>query len=694
MMIARLTEHPILNVRKGELVEFSFDGKKMQGQAGEMLSTALIANGVKVFSRHRSGDAPQGIFCANGQCAQCTVIVNGLPVKSCITPLEKGMVVETLNHLPKLPHAAPDLPAHPPRELTCDVLVVGAGPSGIRASVELGQLGFSVIVVDDKAEPGGKLVLQTHKFFGSVEDCFAGTRGHVIGQILGEEMRQTPGVKVIPNSTVAALYSDGKAAVFEENRRYTHVNFRGLIAATGARERSLVFPGNDLPGVYGAGAFQTLVNRDLVKAAGRVLVVGCGNVGLIAAYHALQAGITVVGLVDIAPEVTGYKVHGDKIRRMGVPIYLRHTVLCVEGDDMVERATIAPVDSDGRPLLEEAKTFAVDTVLIAVGLASVDEYFADAQEFGFPVVKTGDADEIAEASSAMLGGRIAGRKMARLLGKDTPVPEEWREKMEILKSRPGRVMEREKPILSRETFRPVFHCMQEIPCDPCTTVCQFDSIKLKGETGTIMDLPEFDGKCIACGLCAAICPGLAITLARLSPNPGMAEVVLPHEFSTAYEAGSQIPICDLDGNVLGQGTVLKQRYFRKYGTHLITVEVPEEWAHLAAGIRVQPEGDVQPLSEAEFQYFPEDGIVCRCERVTVKEILDFARENPIHDLNQLKAIRVSMGACGGKTCNVLVPRILGQAGVDPSSLAPATRRPVTVEIPMWAIGNQEQDGEA
>ena len=214
------------------------------------------------------------------------------------------------------------------------------------------------------------------------------------------------------------------------------------------------------------------------------------------------------------------------------------------------------------PLLDEAQTFAVDTVLIAVGLVPVDEYFADAQEFGFPVVKTGDADEIAEASSAMLGGRIAGRKMARLLGMDAVIPTEWQEKMEILKSRPGQTWERSKPELSQESFRPVFHCVQEIPCNPCTTVCRFDSIKLKGETGTIMDLPEFEGRCIACGLCVAICPGFVITLARLSEKPGLAEVVLPHEFANTYEPGSQVTLCDIDGNVLGQGTVLAQRFSR------------------------------------------------------------------------------------------------------------------------------------
>lgn len=688
VMTARLNEHPILSLQEGELVEFVFDGETMTGRAGEMLSTALIANGVKVFSRHRIGDAPQGIFCANGQCAQCTVIVNGRPVKSCITPLEPGMVVETLHQLPKLPKEGLQGSPNKPEELQCDVLIIGAGPSGIRAAVELSELGFSVILVDDKAQLGGKLVLQTHKFFGSVEDCFAGTRGHAIARILQAELENAPNVKVMLNSTVAAVYSDGKAAVFEDNRRYTHVSFQGLIVAAGARERSLVFPGNDLPGVFGAGAFQTLVNRDLVKPSQRVLIVGCGNVGLIAAYHALQAGINVAALVDIAPEISGYKVHADKIKRMGVPIYLEHTVVCAEGDGKVERATIAPVNESGSPILSEAQTFAVDTVLIAVGLTSVDEFFLDAQGYDFTVLKTGDADEIAEASSAMLGGRIAGRRMAQLLGKEVDVPSEWSEKQAILKSRPGRVFDRERPELT-ENFQPVFHCMQEIPCNPCTTVCRFDSIKLVGETDSILDLPQFEGKCIGCGLCAAICPGLAISLARLSDKPGYADVVVPHEFSHPYEIGDQITVCDINGQELGQGTVRNTQFFRKYQTHLITVQVPVEWGTTAAGIRVQNLSEAEPLPEPQFEYIPEDGIVCRCERITVREIIEFAQENRVQDLNQLKAIRVGMGACGGKTCSVLLPRIMAQAGVNGRALEPLTRRPVSVEIPLWAVGNLE-----
>ncbi|MHA1550968.1 MAG: FAD-dependent oxidoreductase, partial [Candidatus Heimdallarchaeaceae archaeon] len=98
----------------------------------------------------------------------------------------------------------------------------------------------------------------------------------------------------------------------------------------------LAFPGNTLPGVYGAGAFQTLVNRDLIKSSDKIFIIGGGNVGIIAGYHAIQAGIEVVGLVEALPFVSGYKVHEDKLRRLDVPIYTRHTVTAAHGKDHVE----------------------------------------------------------------------------------------------------------------------------------------------------------------------------------------------------------------------------------------------------------------------------------------------------------------------------------------------------------------------
>ena len=221
---------------------------------------------------------------------------------------------------------------------------------------------------------------------------------------------------------------------------YVLVEPQVILVATGARERFLAFRGNTLPGVYGAGAFQTLVNRDLIRPAEKLFIVGGGNVGLIAGYHALQAGIEVVGLVEALPECGGYKVHKDKLVRMGVPIYTSHTVLSANGEDKVESVTIAQVDEKFRPIPGTEKSFACDSVLIAVGLDPVDEFYRKAKDFGIRAFAAGDAEEIAEASAAMFSGKIKGLEIAQALGCDVgEIPSDWYRTGEILKSRPGPV---------------------------------------------------------------------------------------------------------------------------------------------------------------------------------------------------------------------------------------------------------------
>jgi sarcosine oxidase, subunit alpha len=685
----RVTKHPILKTDLNKKsADFIFNGEKLSGYEDEPVSSALFANSIKEFSIHEVGDAPQGMFCANGQCSHCTLIIDGIPLKSCITPLKAGMDIRTLIHLPKLPEDDSDFVNFELKEMKCDVLVVGGGPSGLTSAIELAKLGFEIILVDDKEKLGGKLLLQTHKFFGSIEDCYAGTRGIDIAEILEEEIRSFPNIKVIINSSVVAVYKDNKIGLYINNKSYSIVDFDGLVISAGAREKNLIFPGNDLPGVYGAGAFQTLVNRDLVRASNRVFILGSGNVGLIAAYHALQAGITAVGIAEILPEVSGYKVHADKIKRMGVPIYLKHTVLTAEGNGKVERITIAEVDENFNPLLETAKTFEVDTLLIAVGLTSIDEFYNTAVQYGFKVVKTGDAEEIAEASSAMFGGRIAGLKLAKMLGKEIDIDEEYYKKAEILKSHPGKIYS--EPVIEiSDKYIPILHCYQEIPCNPCISVCPSGAIKLQDALGSIMDLPYFDGECTRCGQCIAVCPGLAISVAKKLYGD-FAEVILPHEFIPNFSANEFIPLTDNEGNYLEKGEVIRINYSKKYKTHLVSLKVSLENATKIAGIRIQDEEKTKPLLKAIFNYLPDNAIVCRCERVTIKQVIDFIKENDIHDANQLKQIRVGMGACGSRTCSVLLPKVFSAAGINWYEVTQNTKRPLSVEIPMCVLANESK----
>ena len=146
------------------------------------------------------------------------------------------------------------------------------------------------------------------------------------------------------------------------------------------------------------------------------------------------------------PECGGYKVHADKLKRLGVPIYTAHTILSANGRERVESVTIAAVDRSFRPLPGTEKTFACDTILIAVGLNPIDEFTQEARAAGIPVFAAGDAHEIAEASSAMFNGRIVGLEIARELGAVVAeIPESWRTKAGVLKSHPGAVREPKSP---------------------------------------------------------------------------------------------------------------------------------------------------------------------------------------------------------------------------------------------------------
>jgi sarcosine oxidase subunit alpha len=295
-------------------------------------------------------------------------------VKSCIERIEPGMSVRPMDGLPVLPlETMPPLMSEIPL-VHIPVLILGGGPAGLSAAIELGKLGIDVILIDDKHRLGGKLVLQTHRFFGSTQAVYAGTRGIDIATRLTDEVSQYPSVQIWLQSTALAVFSDQKVGILKHGSQYTLVRPDTLLVATGAREKFLAFPGNTLPGVYGAGAFQTLVNRDLVRPSVKLFIVGGGNVGLIAGYHALQAGIKVVGLVESLPEIGGYKVHRDKLARMGVPIYTSHTVLSANGAEKVESVTIAGVDQKFQLIAGTERSFECDSLLIAVGLDPVDEF--------------------------------------------------------------------------------------------------------------------------------------------------------------------------------------------------------------------------------------------------------------------------------------------------------------------------------
>lgn len=686
---ARVMHHPVLPPLSESWVKFTFNGREMIGRIGEMVSSAVFANGEHIFGHHHKDGSAQGIFCANGQCSQCALIIDGIPLKSCIVPLEEGMIVKSVEGLPALEDLEPPS-LRSVESIETDVLIIGAGPSGMAAAKELGASGLNVILADDKDRLGGKLVLQTHKFFGSEEDCRAGVRGTKIAQLLAEELTEFSSIDVWLQSIVLAVFSDGTIGIRKPDG-YKIVKPKQLLVAAGAREKSLPFPGCTIPGVYGAGAFQTLVNRDQIRCSERLFILGGGNVGLIGAYHALQAGMTVVGLAEAMPTCGGYKVHADKIVRMGVPVYTRHTVLAAHGEENLRSVTISEIDEDFNPIPGTEKNFQVDTLLVAVGLSSVNEFHAKAVEYGIPSMLTGDSEEIAEASAAMFSGRICGRKIADTLsGESGTIPQDWLDKAEILKSPGGSV---EKYIESdiRTGVFPVIHCYQEIPCNPCMTVCPKGLIVTSGHP--ILGLPKYNDGCIGCKKCIAVCPGLAVTLVDYRKNSEFPTVTVPWELGDSLlEKGQTVTLTEWQGKPIGSGVVVGLKNTTGYpSTMLLDILVNQDLANRVAGVRIQaPE---VTLAEKTIPELPiaDDAIVCRCERVTAGEIRVLLREG-VRDMNELKArSRAGFGSCGGKTCKTLVPRIVRSEGITFDEITDFTERPLFAETRLGVFCGREDE---
>lgn len=321
--------------------------------------------------------------------------------------------------------------------INSEVAIIGGGPAGLCAAISAAKAGAKVVLIDRNKRLGGQLIKQTHMFFGS-EKQYASTRGFDIANILLNKLEKYKDrVYILNDTTVLGMYEDGMITL-ELKGKYEKLKSKATVIATGASEKTLAFPNNDLPGIYGAGAVQTLMNVYGVMPGQKALMVGAGNIGLIVSYQLLQAGVDVVAIIDASPRIGGYLVHAAKVRRMGVPIYTRYTVKKAIGERFLEKAIIWELNEDWKPIIGTEKEFDVDVMCISVGLSPLSELLFQAgcemkyiPELGGQVpirneeyettkegiFVAGDVSGIEEASSAMVEGYLVGLCAAKKIGR-------------------------------------------------------------------------------------------------------------------------------------------------------------------------------------------------------------------------------------------------------------------------------------
>ena len=373
---------------------FEFEGRAFQGFAGDTISSALAAAGQMTLGRSFKYHRRRGIFSLANHDANNLFQSGDEPnVRGDVTPLAAGLRVEAVNTVGGLEQdrgrfvewLAPFMPvgfyykafhgrafprwerriramsglgravADAPRERTskryafCDVLVIGAGPSGMAAALSAADAGARVLLVDENAHPGG-----SGRWSGA-------SPGEIEGLI--DRVAATPGIELLTSTYAAGYYADHWVSLVEP-ARMTKVRAGAVVFATGVVEQPAVFRNNDLPGVLLGSAAQRLLHRYAIAPGKRAVILTANREGYELARELRVQGVTVAAVLDLRAGFGG-EAHGLGDMRCVAGVV---PVEAIAGKGGALRALrVRIVGDEAREGAME--TIACDALLMSVGFA-------------------------------------------------------------------------------------------------------------------------------------------------------------------------------------------------------------------------------------------------------------------------------------------------------------------------------------
>ena len=443
----------------------TFDGTPLDALEGEAVAAALSAAAIVAFRRTRLG-APRGLWCGMGACFDCLVTIDGAAnQRACMAKVRAGMRIQS-QATPAVP-LAPDAAGGAPEERRCDVLVVGAGPGGLSAALAAASSGASVVVLDERAQPGGQYFKPLAPSQRFVRESAADHQFRA-GRSLEQRVRAA-GATIESEATVWGAFAPGEVAAVVGGRSIVY-RPRQLILATGAYERPVPIPGWTLPGVMTSGALQTLARAYRVSPGRRVLIAGNGPLNLQLAVELVGSGAELVAVVESAPR-PGLAAWRDALalgrhradlarqgfgylatlRARGVPMLWGHAIVAAIGESRFERARLQRIGPDGDPIAGTERELVAEVLALGYGFVPSTELarslgcrhrFVD-RHVGYLATESdgdgrtsvpgvfaiGDGATIGGASIAVERGMLAGLAAAEALGRTVPPRDFMRRKL-------------------------------------------------------------------------------------------------------------------------------------------------------------------------------------------------------------------------------------------------------------------------
>jgi sarcosine oxidase, subunit alpha len=414
-------------IDRAKPLAFTFDGRALQGFAGDTLASALLANGIHLVGRSYKYHRPRGILSAGPEEPNALVMVGRREgretpnLRATQVELYEGLTAWSQNRWPSLAFdigamsslfspflsagfyyktfMGPDLggpnwawkrvyeplirraaglgkaPRQPDPDIYanrfahCDVLIAGAGPAGLAAALAAAGAGARVILCDEQAELGGSLLSETA---AQIDGMPAGEWVQKTISSLKREER----VILLPRTQAFGYLAQNFIALAEKRtdhlagptstaprERLWQVRAKQVVLATGAIERPLVFAGNDRPGVVLAGAARVYLNRYGVRPGTRAVVFTACDTAYEAALDLKRAGLEIALVADLRPRHESPAV--EAARASGIAVETGTVIDQTRGRLRVSSAKLGRLKPDGT--VASSGRISCDLVLMSGG---------------------------------------------------------------------------------------------------------------------------------------------------------------------------------------------------------------------------------------------------------------------------------------------------------------------------------------